>query len=510
MALTLTIGGTNYKPQYKTGSAKITSQLNNQGDSCTMTIIQRSGQSAPTVGQEIIFKDGSRFLFGGFVSKLTPVETGVGQLIEYTLEATDYTYLLVNKYAQEVYEARTLNYIVTDLFSQFMDSGYGLTLGSVATGPTVTTIAFNHISLRQCFENLSKITGYIWWVGYDKVVHFIDPSGGASAPEAIRDSTRNFESVVITVDASQVRNDIVIMGGVEESNNYPQVILGDANAREWVLVYPVTTMVSIELSTGGGAYVTKTFGIDPKDDETLYYAMYNPTRGSVRLSSGSATPGATDKIKVTFTYPKTVLTEVQNASSIIAMKAIEGGDGKHSYTINDTTLLSLDQALQRGLKELDQYSNPTLSGRFITRTGLLSAGSYFTPGQLLTVNLPTRGISVDTSYVILKVVTTMTEDGTNIEYRYEITFGGRLLGVVDLLQYLATPQEPLDESGEVQKIKAIAEVMTLAETITRNNNSRNITESMTVAESISKTNFTPPFKWQPAGSAAKWGKAEWA
>jgi len=399
---------------------------------------------------------------------------------------------------------------VSDLVDTFVDAGYGLTYSGVATGPTITTIAFNHISLRQCFENLAKLTGFIWWIGYDKVIYFIDPTSAPSALEAIKDSTRNFESVVITVDASQIRNDIVIMGGTEESSNYPQVILGDANAREWVLVYPVKTMVSVELSLGGGAYNAQTFGVDPHDDETLFFAMYNPTRGSIRLSSGSATLGATDKLKVTFTYPKAVLTEVQNASSVIAMKAIEGGDGVHGYTINDTTILSLDQATQRALKELDQYSNPTLSGRFTTRTGLLSAGSYFTPGQLLTVNLPTRGIAVDTNYIILKVVTSLFEDGTSIEYRYDVTFGGRLLGVIDLLQYLATPEQPLDESGEVQKIKLIAEVMTLTETITRNSNVRTITEAMTLSESISKSNFTPPFKWQPAGSAAKWGSAEWS
>lgn len=508
--LTLTIGGVNFLPQYKTGSAKITAQIKNQGNTLAMTIIQRSGQNPPVVGKEIIFKDGSRFLFGGFITKIAPVEYGVGQLVQYEVEATDYTYLLINKYAQQSYESKTLAYIVADLLTNSVASGYGLTSTGVATGPTVTTIAFNHISLRQCFENLSKITGYIWWVGYDKNIYFIDPASAPFAPEQITDALKNHESMAITVDSTQVRNDIVIIGGTSESSNYPQVILGDNNAREWVLLYPVSTMVSIELDTGAG-YVTKAFGIDPRDDETGNDFMYSPTRGNIRCTATTTTPSATTKIRVTYTYPLDVITEVQSAPSILAMKALEGGDGVHSYTIDDSTILSLDQATQRALKELDQFANPVLSGDFITRTGLLAAGSYFIPGQALTVNLPVWGISTDTVYIIQKVVTTMVESGSAIEYIYQVTFGGRLLGVVDFLQALATPEQPLDLSGEVKKIRAIADVITITETITRNGNVKSISETVTVAESISKTNVTPPFKWGVNGTANKgvFGKSEW-
>jgi hypothetical protein len=124
--LTLTIGGVNFLPQYKTGSATITAQIMNQGDTLTMVIIKKIGQSAPTAGQEVIFKDGTRTLFGGFITKLTPIEYGIGQMIEYTVEATDYTYILINKSAQQGYSSQTLSAIVNDLVTNNVDSGYGL------------------------------------------------------------------------------------------------------------------------------------------------------------------------------------------------------------------------------------------------------------------------------------------------------------------------------------------------------------------------------------------------
>lgn len=511
--LTLTIGGSNFLPQYVTGSARITAQLQNLGDTMEMRIVQKTGQTAPTVGKEIVFKDGSRFLFGGFITKVTPLELGVGQLIVYQVESSDYTYILINKYAQQSYANHTLAYIVADLLSANVDSGYAMTHTNTATGPTITTINFNHISLRQCFENLAKITGFIWWVDYSKDVHFVDPTTVSAAPETIKDSLspNNHESIAITVDVSQVRNDIVVLGGTQESTSYPQVILGDGNAREWVLLYPVSTMTSIELDTGGG-YVTKVVGVDPKDDETGNDFMYSPTRGAIRCTVTTTTPNATTKIRVTYKYPLPVITEVSSATSITAMKVLEGGDGVHAYTINDSTIVSSDQARQVALQELAQFANPILSGQFITRTGLLQAGSYFAPGQALTVNLPAWAISVNTTYVIQKVITTLDESGSAIEYHYDVTFGGQLLGVVDFLIALGTPESPLDTSGEVVKIHSVSDVITIGETVTRNNNVKNVTDTVTVAESVSKTNVTPPFKWGVNGTANKgiWGKSEYA
>src|SRR5205823_1691555 len=111
---------------------------------------------------------------------------------------------------------------------------------------------------------------------------------------------------------------------------------------------------------------------------------------------------------------------------IVAMQALEGGDGVHGYVINDPSITSKDEARKRARQELDEFSNPLLSGVFETRTGLLQAGSIFTPGQFVTVNLPTWGISSDTDYTIQEVQISMLEDGTSIQYFYRVTFGGRL------------------------------------------------------------------------------------
>ena len=172
MAITLTINGSDFKPQYKTNSAKIKETLQSRANTLSLQIIKKSGQSAPEEGKEIVFKDGSRYLFGGFISRVEPMEIGEGQLLIYRVEATDYSYILINKNAQKTYESQTLTAIVSNLISTYVDAGYGLTTTNVETGPTIPTVSFNHIPLRKAFEKLAKRTGYEWWIDYEKDTHF--------------------------------------------------------------------------------------------------------------------------------------------------------------------------------------------------------------------------------------------------------------------------------------------------------------------------------------------------
>lgn len=508
MSLTLTIGGTDFLPRYKTNSSQVTSQIQNQGDTFLFSLVIKSGGTLPQTGQEVVFKDGSRFLFGGYLSRLTPVEYGIGKLIEYQCEATDYTYLLVNKNVQETYTNQTLGFIVADLLTKYVASGYGLTHVNTAAGPTVATVTFNHIPLRQCFEKLAKLTNYVWYLDYQKDVHFFDPNNAPIAPEKVSDTSANIEQLAINSDVSQVRNNIVLQGGISESANFQDIFIGDAQARGWVLTNTVVTMVSIELDTGSG-YVSKVVGKEGVDDESISYFMYVPDRGSFRMAVGSPTPAVGNKIRVTYTYPLAILTTVQDAGSVIFMMALEGGDGIHSYTITDSTLVSLAQAKARGIQELAAFSLPILEGQFVTRTGLLAAGSFFAPGQAITVNFPSWGISTDTIFIIQKVVTTISEGLSGLEYHYTVFFGGRMLGVSDFLLALATPEQALDTATTLQKVFSVSETVKITELITRNGNLRFISETATIVETITKRNFTPPFVWDDATNS-KWNEAEWS
>ena len=504
MSITLTIGGSNFLSQYKTNSAKIKETLQSRANTLSLQITKKSGQSAPEEGKEIVFKDGSRYLFGGFISRVEPMEIGEGQLLIYRVEATDYSYILINKNAQKTYESQTLVAIVSNLISTYVDAGYGLTTTNVETGPTIDTISFNHISLRKAFEKLAKITGYEWWIDFEKDIHFKEKTTD-TAPEQITDTSDNHESLKIDTDVSQVRNSIIVRGGKEETSSYfAQTIEADGVAREWILREKPTDVQHIKEAT-----VAQNFGEDPTDEETGNDYMYNKAEKYVRVVSGDPVPSAGTEIEISYKYEVPVIVLLQEPSSIAAMVALEGGDGLHEFTINESSIKSKAEARQRALKELIEYANPLVNGIFKTRTGLLS-GSWFAPGQELTVNSPSWGISTDTKYLIQEVVITLVEDGTTIEYNYSVRFGGRLLDVASFIESIAGKEDPVFATEEIDTIKAISEEINISETITRDSLLKEISETATVSEVISKQNYTPPFQYGPGGSPqGKWNKSEW-
>jgi len=701
MALTLSIGATSFITQYVTNSARIHERIQNQSNTLNLEIVKRSGagHNTPEEGREIVFKDGSRFLFAGYITRVDPIETGEGQLFRYRIEATDYTYILLNKNAQKTYNNQTLSAIVADLLSEYVDSGYALTDNNVATGPTISTIAFNHISLRKAFEKLAQVTGYVWWIDYEKDIHFIDAADATvnPAPEDITDSSDNFSDVSIKCDVTQVRNSIVVRGGREETTtDLVQIIEADGVASEWLLREKPKSMTSIEVNTGGG-YVAQTVGVDPIDEDTGNDFMFNFQEKFIRQAEGESLLSAGDLIRVTYKYEVPVIVKLKDTASILAMAAIEGGDGLHEHTIVNPSINSKDEARKVALQELAEYANPIVSGTFETHTGILgkatlvnedmqsapsgtlknsatydgtnkwvrltqavnsqqgqleyenmptttdfdctfefwtgggngadavalyifadatpsdedlsgattglsfaydefnsntiqvndpsgtitsvSAGvdlddstwrtarivkqgnkytvylngtpmieyvdteerdvsgskwgfvartggfnnehrvrkivmkmgnTVFQPGQLLTVNLPTWGISTDTEYVIQEVGITLVEDGSNIEYNYSITFGGRLLGVSEFLESLAGEEHVILATEEIERIEAVQETATISETVTLEPNTEDVSETATVSEDITRTNFTPPFQYGPGGSPqGVWNSSEW-
>ena len=495
-------------PQYVTGSLHIKKQLYSKGDVLNIRLVQKSGQTQPQEGQEIILKDGSRYLFGGFVTKIDAQEVGVGQQFQMNVEGTDYTYILSNKVAVRTYTNQTLHYIVNDLISSFIDSGYSITITGVENpGPVIDSVFFNYISVRKCLEKITSLTGYNWWIDYQRNIYFVAPTA-ISAPESFKDSAPgNHSSMSIVFDTTQVRNSIVAKGGQSPaSSNATNAYKGDGNARQWFLQGEPTATPTVTVNG-----VSKTVGVDPTDDETGFNYMYNSDQKYVRASSGTTTLTTSDVISISYPYNYPILIIMEDAVSIAFMKALEGGDGKHQYTVTDNTVKSKDEARAKAATQLQLYSQPLVTGTVKTRTGQLLAGSYFYPGQYVTINSPSWGINSDTSYLIQEVDVTTQEDGTNIEYLYTIIFGGRLQGLQVFLESLAD-EETLDSTDQsIDTIRAVNEAVTITESISKNAHLQTANETVTVGESISKTNVTPPFKWGPTADPKKgrWVESEW-
>jgi hypothetical protein len=488
MAKTLTLAGVNFLPQLKTASAHIREIIQNKSNVMNCEIVAKSGQSKPQEGSEIVYKDGSRFLFGGFVSMIKPREIGEGSMFIFDVEASDYSYIFGSKIARRAYTNKTLNYIVLDLMSEYVDASYGFDVTNVATGPTIDAITFDHISVRKCFEKLQKLTGYVWYVDYEKKLFFTAQSADP-APEQLTDSTANMMDIAITYDTSQCRNSVIVIGSEdgEQSAAYnEETFVGDGETRAWELEDKPSEIIFMKID---GVVQQYSLDVNERDTDTFVYSFEG---ASFRLTDAQTTPTGANTIVVRY-YPRIpIIVQKKDSASIAFFAALDGGDGVMEYTVKETSITSKATAIDRALQELDEFSMPLVNGQFTTRTGLLSGGSVFSPGQVLTVNLPTHGISSDSAFLIQEVNIDIAEDGTNTEYIYTVRFGGKLVGVQEFLESLVPDGGEVSNQDRILTIEQLTDVEEMED------------------EAPVHTIFTPPFKYGPSGSpVGRWGLSEW-
>jgi hypothetical protein len=493
MSKTLTIAGTNYLPRYKTNSARIRELVQNKSSVMNLQLTSLPGGAAPQEGAEIVFKDGSRFLFGGYITRVQSTEVGAGQLFVYDVEASDYSWIFNNKIARRAYANQTLHDIVADLAGTYLDAAYGFTVSNVATGPTIDSITFDHISLRKCFEKLQKLTGYVWYVDYQKNLFFTSTTATA-APEAITESSRNYEAVNISYDTAQVRNSVIVIGngdGEQDANTTTETFTGDGATRSWELGLKPSEVVSISING-----VSKQFSLDVNERDTDVF-VYSFTGQSFRLTSSQSTPvggGTPDSIVIVYYGRVPIITKATDTPSIAFFAALDGGDGTYEYTIKDTSITTKDEAWTRAVRELEEFADPLVNGVFVTRTSLLTAGSVFEPGQVLTVTLATHGIASATTFLVQEVNISLTEDaGTgSTEYGYEVRFGGRLAGVQEFLESLASDEGEVSDTDVIYTIEGFSDLC------------------VTLDNAPTKTNYTPPFKYTSGSPTGVWNMSEWA
>jgi hypothetical protein len=298
----------------------------------------------------------------------------------------------------------------------------------------------------------------------------------------------------ISYDATQVRNSIIVIGsidGVESLDLITQTFTGDGTKTSWELDEYPSNIVSIKVNG-----LSKQFSEDINERDTDQMT-YSYSGKSFRKGPAGTTPSYGDSIVIQY-YPRiSVIEQVTDASSIAFFKALDGGDGVKEYTIKDTAIASIAEANARGKQELEEYAMPLVDGQIVTRTSLLQAGSIFKAGQMLTLNVPSQGLVTDTAFLIQEVGITLTEDGTDTEYTYTIVFGGKVIGVGEFLEYLASQSTVGTEASTNTQILTI----------------EHLTDEMVMSDedvAVSGVIQTPPFHYTSGSPVGKWNLSEWS
>lgn len=425
------------------------SDILDEADTCAFGFVG----TKPVVGQEVeIFdKVSGSFVkrFGGEIIGVSQTRTGKGSY-RYEVSCNDYSESGKKKLVAETYENMYAGEIIKDLVKDYAEE-----IGTfyVENGNLLAKYQFNYKYPFDCISELAELQGWSWRVDCDRNIHFT-PKSSTPAPRTLTDNVSDAEyfDLAIRPDKTQLRNRVIVRGGYYLSETYTQERVADGTQVSFNLDYEAYSPIKVYVSTGG-AYVEKTLGIDNIDTGVDFVYNFNE---KVIKNEDHATLSAGHKIKITYLYKIPVLVEQSRQASIDAMKLYEGGDGIYESLIVDESIMSKNIALKRAVAELDTYANPLVEGSFFTNQ------SGYQSGQLLSVNIPSRGINEQ--YLIQQVNARAISKGY---YEFEVIFATTLLGLQKFLMqlYEASLSEYNRGDEVLSKLGYVADSLSIAGSI---------------------------------------------
>lgn len=416
MALTLYIGGVNRTRDLIDNSLSIDEVLSYQIDTSKFEL----KGTRPVNGEEIILEENGQRVFGGLVT--LPEHDGRGVIKFNHVECADYTEQADRKLVVETCENMTADVIFKDIVAKYCP---GFTVNGVLAAPVVEWIRFDYMRPSECFKELCEYVGFHWYVDPYKDFKFFSPTNYQEPAPMVLIPGARFVDLNHKVDSNGLRNRVYVLGGKYLSDPLKIEFVSDGKQREFVLAHePHSPSITVN-------EVPKTIGLENVDDESLYDFMYNQRDRYFRYSNQTPTAPEGTTVALTRKIPMDVITMVEDLLSQEAVKAVQGGDGIYEHMIYDDSFITLQAAEAAGQADLEAHKNPKVSGSFETDI------QGWKPGQLVTINLPDRGING--TYLIHRV----QKKYSNLYRKFisKVEYGGRLLGIADFLQAMVSKQQ---------------------------------------------------------------------
>jgi|GEM_PF-839378 len=454
---------------------------NDEASTLRLQLIDRSDIGFPSNDAEIIITlDSGIKLFGGYITNIglnSVLQTGV---VQATIEATDYVWLLDRNLVNKSYESMTDKAIIEDLIATYA-SGSGITTTNVLSSATITQISFNYTPISQAIRRISELTGQNWYIDYDKDIHYV-PLTTDPTPFNITTTNGQFSNLNINKDSTQIKNRIYVRGGTKLSDFATFSELGDGEKIKFNLPDKPHN-VTLEVNRGAGL-VTETVGI--KNINTTGYDWYlNFQEKYVEQDSGGVVLGATDIIKLTYKYDIPILVARDNQASIIA-------HGVREFAIFDQTISTSEAARDRALAEITDYANNLIEGSFET----FEPG--FVSGQYININHSAYGINDD--YLVQSVTSESLGAGL---YGYTIKIvSAKTMGIIRfLIKLLEDNKNVLDiDSNEV-----VDELLTITDSLL----SDSLIDSLTIDSAGPYATWASDSLETTPSTIAKWGLFQW-
>jgi hypothetical protein len=448
MSFTVTINSVDRTASVQAYTFRKRDILNNQVDSCTFKVWKYGALTfVPEVGQEVVVVRNSVTIFGGVILRVDETVEASKKLV-YSVECADYSQYLKRRLVTERYTNTTVAAIIEDLVDSYTEVSDGITDGNVVGTQAVKSISFNRLTVAECLEKLSDALSYVWYVDYDKSIHFF-PKNTENAPFSLSDTSNNYiyDSLQITADISQLRNSVLVQGGEDVSaNTRTELFSGDGARAQFPLANKYDSAPTVEV---GG--VAQTVGVEFLNDDASFDVMWNFNEKYLRFTAGNIPGSGTNNIEVTGTYLFPIVVKVPSPASQEVF-------GPYEFAITDRTIRSQSEAIERALAELQVYKNTLFEGQFRTyNDGLRS-------GQVLTIASNQRGKAIE---VLIQSVEAKMRDRVGDLFEYTVRFATlRSLGIIEYLQkQLRDKNLIIDDQDTLLNLFQLTDTATTSDTI---------------------------------------------
>lgn len=389
---------------------KATDILNEQPDTASLTLFDKTGALSPATGNTLICADGAlnNRYFGGTLVKTTRKsvknQDGASVAVKlFDLAATDWTWLL-NKYlVTKQYAAGTAGHvIVLDIMSTFVPAGLGFTTGKVKTSaPSLTApLKIKGIPVGDALSYVCQATvpNWQWYPDPAQAIHYFDVETN-QRPQAIRPKVYTYDRLDYTSDITQIRTRIVCEGGGARTT--APVAVGATSIPVDECAWYSATGGKV-ISSGQSTILTYT-GVSAASGPGNITGVPASSTGSVTVALLQG-----DSLNVWVITDNAAAQTALGAMELTATGAITDGIHEKYLAVTNGTIA---QCTQANNAELDAYDNANVSGT------LWSTDKMFRSGKTLLIDLAARGI---TSEVTIQQVTRslLTVD----RWQYEVTF----------------------------------------------------------------------------------------
>ena len=313
----------------------------------------------------------SMVLFHGTIENVEFTRLRASGQRRFACDLVDWNQLADRRQVAKEYLNLASGAIVNDLITNYLAAEGVVASSFVDNGPLVTKFVANYLDVRQVLDDLAELIGYGWYIDYDKRLHWF-PMETNVAPFTLDGTTVLRASLPASRSSrSQYRNVQYVRAGKDLTDVLVETFKGDGESRTWNVAYPVASVPTIEVDTGGG-YVVKTVGIRGVDQAKDWY--WNKDTTEISQDSGGTVLASTHKLRVTYVGLYDVIVAAKRDSLVSERQTVEGGSGLYEHLENFTNLDGQDLALDKARGLLDKFGRIPRVLTFQTDLPCLQAG----------------------------------------------------------------------------------------------------------------------------------------